>query len=382
MIDDDHKYMLKALALARRGVGSVEPNPAVGCVIVKGGEVIGAGWHKRFGGAHGEINALGQCRKKGIDTAGATMYVTLEPCCHEGKTGPCTKAIIEAGIGKVVAAVRDPSPHASGKGFAQLRESGIEVEVGICKEQAQLLNAGFLKFAATGRPWVICKWAQTIDGKVAWGDGAGQERWISNEVSRKEVHKLRRRVGAVLVGINTVLADDPLLTARPGRRLKPLRVVLDANLRIGAGCRLVRTAKKGPVLIVAGRQAVAKELARMEKLRKTGAEVVGVEVSGGLCDIDSVLGELGGRGVSQLLVEGGPEVIASFLQGGFVDEVWVYISPRILGGRGGASISEAVMRLTDVIDLRGVEIKQFAGDVRICGLLSEPGGYEQVEGNL
>ncbi|MHC4630458.1 MAG: bifunctional diaminohydroxyphosphoribosylaminopyrimidine deaminase/5-amino-6-(5-phosphoribosylamino)uracil reductase RibD, partial [Planctomycetota bacterium] len=209
----DIKYMAMALKLARRGIGSVEPNPAVGAVIVKANQIIGRGWHKKFGGPHAEINALQDCKSLGVNPRGATMYVTLEPCSHQGKTGPCTKAIIAAGLAKIFVATIDPSEHSNGTGLEQLRNAGIAVHSGPCETEARLLNAPFIKFAATSRCWVTLKWAQSIDGKLATTEprssGSG---WISSEQSRKDVHKLRRRAGGILVGINTVLVDDPLLT--------------------------------------------------------------------------------------------------------------------------------------------------------------------------
>jgi len=216
----DIKYMGMALKLAQRGIGMVEPNPAVGAIIIKANQIVGRGWHEKFGGPHAEINALQDCKTLGVNPRGATMYVTLEPCSHQGKTGPCTEAIIAAGLAKVFVATIDPSKHANGAGLEQLRNAKIQVHTGLCETEARLLNAPFIKFAATGKCWVILKWAQSIDGKLAKTEprpsGSG---WISGEESRKDVHKLRQRVGGILVGINTVLADDPLLTARPVRSL-------------------------------------------------------------------------------------------------------------------------------------------------------------------
>ena len=253
----DTKYMGMALRLARRGIGSVEPNPAVGAVIVKANQIIGSGWHKKFGGPHAEINALEDCKTLGVNPRGAAMYVTLEPCSVQGKTGPCTQAIIEAGLAKVFVATIDPSEHADGKGIEQLRDAGIEVQTDICETEARLLNAPFIKFAATGRCWVILKWAQSIDGKLAVTEprpsGSG---WISGEQSRKDVHRLRLRAGAILVGINTVLADDPLLTAKPSKGKKPTRIVLDSSLRIPLDCKLLATAIKAPVLIYTSQNSV------------------------------------------------------------------------------------------------------------------------------
>ena len=239
-----------ALKLAARGVGSVEPNPAVGAVIVKDGQIIGKGFHKKFGGPHAEINALVDCRAKGLDPVGAALYVTLEPCCHFGKTPPCADALIEAKIARVVTAVMDPSPHAAGKGIEKLRAAGIEVEVGICEKEAALLNAPFFKFAKTNLPWVILKWAQSIDGKLAYANPAADGQWLSNGQSRKDAHDLRRRVQAILVGIKTVIADDPLLTPRPSKGKNPLRVVLDVDLRMPHESKLLQTAKEFPLLVV------------------------------------------------------------------------------------------------------------------------------------
>jgi diaminohydroxyphosphoribosylaminopyrimidine deaminase/5-amino-6-(5-phosphoribosylamino)uracil reductase len=369
MSSDDEKYMQTALKLAARGIGFVEPNPAVGCVIVKSGQVIGRGWHRKFGEGHAEINALEDCKKQAVGPAGSTMYVTLEPCCHQGQTPPCTDAIIAAKPAKVLVAVIDPSPHANGKGVEILRRAGIEVQVGLCEEQARLLNAPFFKFTTTGRPWVILKWAQSIDGKVAYKDIA--QKWISNDLSRKDVQKLRRRVGCILVGINTVLADDPLLTVRPKARKQPLRIVLDSRLRIPIKAKLLRTAGKVPIMIVSSRQAVEEHLATVARINKKGAEVLAVPAYRGKCEIDLLLDELAQRNVAQLLVEGGPKVITSFLKERLVDEVCVYITPKLLGAEGAADISESLAALTKAVGLDNVNIKQFGNNVRLSGLVRQ-----------
>lgn len=369
MQDADEKFMLLTLKLAQRGIGRVEPNPAAGCVIVKDNQVIGKGWHKVFGGPHAEVNAIEDCKKHGFDPAGATIYVTLEPCCHYGKTGPCTDAIISAEPARVFVATIDPSAHAQGKGVEKLRAAGIEVRTGLCQQQGRLLNGPFMKFAETGRCWVILKWAQSIDGKVAWADG-GSQRWISNEPSRKDAHKLRRRVGAILVGINTVLADDPLLTPRPGMDKKPVRVVLDTNLKIPLDCRLLDTAPKTPVLVVTSEQAASKNPQSARQISQKGAELLTVPVKQGMCDLAFVLEQLSGRGISRLLVEGGPAVITSFLQANLADEVYIYIASKILGGKGDIEISQSMAKFTDGLDLHYVDIKKFGDDVRIKGLLN------------
>ena len=369
MVTQDEKYMSVALKLARRGIGSVEPNPAVGAVIVKANQIIGSGRHKKFGGPHAEINALDDCKTLGVNPRGAVMYVTLEPCSVQGKTGPCTQAIIEAGLAKVIVAMIDPSEHAGGKGIEQLRDAGIEVQTGICETQARLLNAPFIKFAATGKCWVTLKWAQSIDGKVALTElrpsGSG---WISGEQSRKDVHKLRRRAQAILVGVNTVIADDPLLTARPSRGKKLTRIVLDSHLRLPPDCKLIKTAKKSPVLIYTNENTVRTYSEIVAQITKKGAEVLAYPDAQGRSNLYFLLDELSKRGVAQLLVEGGPRVLTSFLKEGLADEVVVYIAPKILGAQGSADITEPMAELTQAVGLHYVDIERFGDDVRLTGL--------------
>ncbi len=367
----DEKFMCSALKLAQKGIGSVEPNPAVGCVIVRAGQVIGKGYHKKFGGPHAEVKALEDCRTHGLTPEGGALYVTLEPCCHWGKTGPCTETIIKAKIARVVAATIDPSAHAHGAGLEQLRDAGIAVEVGLCEPQARLLNAPFFKHVTTGQPWVILKWAQSIDGKLAYADPSPERRWITNEASRRDVHRLRRRVGAILVGINTVLADDPLLTPRPSRGRKPVRVVLDRQFKIPLEGKLLRTAKTTPVLIYAGKTAVEGDPQRAAQVRATGAEVLAYEGSSGRPDLRLLLHRLSGDGVQQVLVEGGPHVAASFLQEGLVDEICVYIAPKLLGSAGTACLDQPLANLAHEMGLHHVQIKPFGGDVRIRGTLED-----------
>ena len=361
--------MRMALRLARRGIGSVEPNPAVGAVIVKANQIIGRGRHKKFGGPHAEINALEDCKTLGVNPRGAEMYVTLEPCSVQGKTGPCTQAIIEAGLAKVFVAMIDPSEHAKGKGIAQLRDAGIEVQTSICETQAKILNAPFIKFAVTGRCWVTLKWAQSIDGKVATVEprpsGSG---WISGEQSRKDVHKLRRRAQAILVGVNTVIADDPLLTARPSRGKELTRIVLDSHLRIPLDCKLIKTAKKSPVLIYTNESTVRTNPEIVAKITKKGAEVLIWPDTQGRSNLYFLLDELSKRGIAQLLVEGGPRVLTSFLKEGLADEIVVYIAPKILGAQGSVDITGPMAELTQAVGLHHVDIKRFGDDVRLRGL--------------
>ncbi len=372
MSDQDEKYMRMALKLARRGIGSVEPNPAVGAVIVKANQVIGKGRHEKFGNPHAEINALEDCKTLGVNPRGAAMYVTLEPCSHVGKTGPCTQAIIEAGPAKVFVAMLDPSEHAGGKGIEQLRDAGIEVQVGLCETEARLLNAPFIKFATTGKCWVTLKWAQSIDGKVAVTEprtsGSG---WISGEQSRKDVHKLRRRSQAILVGVNTVIADDPLLTARPGKGKKLIRIVLDNNLRIPLNCKLIKTARKSPVLIYTKEKTVRANPEIAEKITKKGTEVLAWPDTDGRSNLYFLLDGLSKRGIAQLFVEGGPRVLTSFLKEELADEIVVYIAPKILGAQGSVDITGPMAELTQAISLHYVDIKRFGGDVRLRGLTAK-----------
>lgn len=364
----DEKFMRVALRLAEKGIGLVEPNPAVGCVITKAGQEIGRGYHKRFGGPHAEVNAIENCKALGFKTEGATMYVTLEPCCHQGKTGPCTQAVIAAGIKRVIAATLDPSAHASGKGVEQLRRAGIEVEVGLCEQEAKLVNAPFFKFVTTGKCWVILKWAQSIDGKLAFVDQSPERRWITNEASRNDAHKLRRRAGAIIVGIKTVLADDPMLTPRPSKGKKPLRVVLDDSLQVPLTCRLLRTTKTSPVLIYTREETAKADPKAVERITKKGAEVLTWPDTPSGSNLPFLLESLSKRGVAQVLVEGGPTVLASFLKQDLADEMCVYISPKVLGAAGAASISEPMADLVQALQLSHVSIKAFGEDTRISGM--------------
>jgi diaminohydroxyphosphoribosylaminopyrimidine deaminase/5-amino-6-(5-phosphoribosylamino)uracil reductase len=361
-----------ALRLAKRGLGSVEPNPAVGAIIIKGDKVIGRGRHKKFGGPHAEINALEDCKKSGNDPRGAQMYVTLEPCCHQGKTGPCTQAIISAGIAKVFVAMVDPSKHASGKCIEQLCGAGIEVQTGICEIEARLLNAPFIKYATTGKCWVTLKWAQSIDGKLAMTEpqtsGSG---WISSQKSRKDVHKLRRRISGILVGINTVIADDPLLTARPGKGKKAIRIVLDNRLRIPLSSKLIKTANKHPLLIYTRQDSVSESPKVVKKISKKGIELLIHPQTGEVSKLHFLIEELSKRGIGHLLVEGGPKVLTSFLKEGLADEVVIYIAPRILGAQGCADITKPMNELAQTTGLHYIDVERFGDDVRLRGLTAK-----------
>jgi diaminohydroxyphosphoribosylaminopyrimidine deaminase/5-amino-6-(5-phosphoribosylamino)uracil reductase len=364
--------MQMALGLAKRGIGSVEPNPVVGCVIVKSDQIIGRGWHKQFGGPHAEINALQDCQALGVSPKGATLYATLEPCCHEGKTGPCTNALIAAGVRKVVVATGDPSTHANGAGLRQLQEAGIDVVTGICEDQARLINAPFFKFVETGQCWVVLKWAQSLDAKLDHADPA-RGQWLSSEASRSDGHVLRRRAGAVLVGVNTVVADDPQLTPRPSKGRNPLRVVLDRGLRIPLTSHLVSTARRHPVLIQTAAGALDANPKAAKALQKRGVELMTGPEGPGNTNLRPLLEQLATRGVQQVLVEGGARVIASFLQEGLADEICVYVTPSLLGRHGAADLGDALSVLTDPVRFSQIEVKRIDEDVRITGLVRSPG---------
>ncbi len=364
------KYMLEALELAARGFGAVEPNPMVGCVIFKDDNVIGRGWHKQFGDAHAEINALADCRGNGNDAVGASMCVTLEPCCHYGKTGPCTEAIIKAGISRVYVAMIDPSDKVGGKGIEQLREAGIEVKVGLCEKQAARLNPAFIKYSKTGRPWVILKWAQTIDGKL---NGVGPEhKCISGEMSRKDVHKTRRSCQAILVGVNTVIADDPMLTARPDRGRGLLRVVLDNKLEMPIESKLLNTVEQSDVLVVTTEDTFRSEQKKVEQIISKGAEVFAVKGDlAGLCEMVDVLEELGRLGVQRLLVEGGREVIGTILRNDLADELNIYIAPKIYGSKGRVDIYDTLAEFDLAGDFLDAQTGLFGEDVKVRAILKE-----------
>jgi len=354
----DERHMRLALRLAARGRGRVEPNPMVGAVVVRGGTVIGKGWHRRFGGPHAEVNAV---LDAGGRAAGATVYVTLEPCAHFGKTPPCAGFLVEHKVGRVVVACRDLFPETAGKGIARLRRAGVHVEVGLLGNEARSLNAPFFKLVSTGMPYVTAKWAMTLDGKIA--TKSGDSMWISSEEARKCAHKVRGRVDAVVVGIGTVLADDPELTCRLARGRTPKRVVLDTRARLPLGSKLVRSAGETPVVVAVSERAPAK---RAEALMKHGCKVVTFPEKGGRVDVVRVLEWLGSMRVTNVLVEGGGEVLGSFFDAKVVDEVLAFIGPKVVGGRGKSPVlGGGVARLTDAAEFDLVESRRFGSTVLV-----------------
>ena len=322
--------MVQALQLAARGEGYVEPNPMVGCLIAREEEVLATGWHRQFGGPHAEVAAIDAAEKAGEELRGATLYVTLEPCCHHGKTPPCTEAIINSGIRRVVIARRDPFPQVDGGGIAQLEAAGLEVLTGCLAAEAQDLNAPYLMRVSNNRPWIIAKWAMTLDGKLA--TVTGDSRWISSAASREVVHRLRARMDAILVGRETAVADDPLLTARPQDDMiarTATRIVLDSSARLPLNSQLVRSARQTPVLVAVAESAPRKSCS---SLQASGCEVFYCLGASRGERVAYLMQELARRGMTNVLVEGGSQVFGCLLDAQLMDEVHVFIAPKLVGG--------------------------------------------------
>lgn len=322
----DAGWMRRAIELAQRGEGLVEPNPMVGCVVVRNGEVLTEGWHRYFGGPHAERDAL-QNAGEGRDLSGATWYVTLEPCCHHGKTPPCTGAIIASRPQRVVVALRDPFPLINGRGFEEITRAGIEVVVGLEEAAARQLCAPFLKRIHTQRPWVIAKWAMTLDGKIA--TSTGDSRWISGSESRRRVHVLRGRVDGIMVGAGTAVADDPRLTPRPEGVRTAIRMIVDRHATLPLDSQLVRTAKEVPVRVFVGPAA---DQERCRKLTDAGVDVVACSANNRIKMVDQVLDHCGKAGMTNILVEGGGALLGALRDGNHIDEAHVFIAPKIVGG--------------------------------------------------
>ena len=334
-MSEPHEHFMKlALQLAQEGRGAVEPNPMVGAVIVRGDRVIVAGYHQAFGGIHAEREAIADAERKGANLRGATMYVTLEPCCHYAKTPPCTAAIISSGIRRVVIAMEDPDERVAGRGIQQLLSARIKVTLGFCEDEARLLMAPYVKFKTEHQPWVICKWAQTTDGYLALP--AGQERWITSDEAREHVHLLRGQCDGILVGVETVIADDPLLTNRSqwrtGPARQPGRVVLDSKLSIPVDCRLLASSDAAPVIIATTLDAARHHRGHVGTLSELDVEVLPLPADpNGRVSLPALLDNLGKRQWTYLLVEGGEQVLRSFIDEGLADELEVYVAPKTVG---------------------------------------------------
>jgi diaminohydroxyphosphoribosylaminopyrimidine deaminase/5-amino-6-(5-phosphoribosylamino)uracil reductase len=363
--DTDRRHLARAIELAEQGRGRVSPNPLVGAVVARGDTVLGEGWHSAYGQAHAEVEALSAA---GADVEAATLYISLEPCCHHGRTPPCTDAILAAGIQRVVVASDDPSEKASGRGLGILRDEGVAVEVvdGDLSDRARHLNQPFRKHARTGRPWVLFKSAMSLDGKVA--TSSGDSRWISGAASRRLVHQWRAECDAVAVGIGTALADDPRLTARdlpgaaPSGLPQPTRVIFDTTARLPLESQLVRAADEVPLVVVVSRAARKADLSALEG---AGADVIVVTGENGPAQVQAALDRLGERGITSMLLEGGPRLAGGFLDADEIDEIRLFIAPLLLGARaardplegtGAESIAEAVRAQAMTCDRVGEDL--------------------------
>ena len=332
----DETYMKQALKLARKGLGKTSPNPMVGAIIVKANQIIGQGYHRRYGGNHAEINAFQSARES---LTGATLYVTLEPCCYHGKTPPCVEAIIQNSIGKVIIGTLDPNPRVNGSSVAILNQHGIETKVGVLEAECRDLNEAHFKYMTTGLPLVTLKFAQTMDGRIA--TATGDSRWISSDKFRRLAHKLRATNDAVMVGIDTVLADNPRLTVRLVKGRSPTRVILDSRLRIPLEAEVVRSQEAAPTIIATTSRADEKKLS---SLRNIGIEVLLIqEDEAGEVDLRHLLSLLGERNISSVLVEGGAGVITSLLRHHLADKVMLAIAPKIMG-KGIEAVGELNIR--------------------------------------
>ena len=367
----DQQLLERAIELGRNGLGSVSPNPQVGAVVARDGEVLGEGWHERCGEAHAEVKAIADCG--GADLTGATLYVSLEPCCHEGRQPACTDAITAAGIGRVVVASDDPTEKASGRGLGILRDEGVEVELasGDLAATARLENQAFRKHARTGKPWVLFKSAMSIDGKVATSEGDSQ--WISDASSRELVHVWRAEVDAVAVGIGTAMADDPQLTVRtPGAEKQPRRIVFDSDARLALDSQLVSQAPEVELIVVVSRAAPRSAI---EALESAGAEVVVVSGENEPLRVSDALSQLGKLDppVTSLLLEGGPHLAGAFFDAGEIDEIRLFIAPLVLGGANARDPLEGMgaTMIADATRALALTTEIVADDVLLTARLRE-----------
>lgn len=362
---DDYQYMARALELARRGLYTTHPNPRVGCVLVRDGKVIGEGFHQRAGEGHAEVNAL----KNAGDAKGATAYVTLEPCSHFGRTPPCALGLIEAGVSRVVAAMTDPNPKVSGQGLSKLSDAGIETSSGLLETQARELNPGFLSRMERGRPYVRLKLAMSVDGRTAMA--SGESKWITGAEARADVHQLRARSSAVITGIGSILSDDSSLTVRTEQlsnrvasqitHHQPLRVVLDSELRMPLNAKMLTLA--GRTLIVTSADLSSeKGLA----LKNAGAELLALGNTGGRVDLQSLMAYLAAQeSVNELLVETGAELAGAFIEARLVDELWVYMAPKLMGSDARPLVKLDFGFMSEAIDLSLKDLRQFGNDIRM-----------------
>ncbi|MGO8989320.1 MAG: bifunctional diaminohydroxyphosphoribosylaminopyrimidine deaminase/5-amino-6-(5-phosphoribosylamino)uracil reductase RibD [bacterium] len=362
-MDDEH-WMRKALRLAEKGRGRTSPNPLVGAILVKNGNVVGEGYHARAGEAHAEIIALQRAREQ---AKGATLYINLEPCTHYGKTPPCAPQVIEAGVKSVTIGVEDPNPLVKGKGIETLKKAGLSVRVGILEKECRKLNEAFCKYITAKEPFVILKVAATLDGKIATREG--NSKWISGETSRRFVHKLRDQVDGVLVGIGTILGDDPLLTARIKGGRDPYRIVLDSQLKVPEEAKVFGDSPT-KVIIVATESAPKDKI---ERLGKRGVRILTLESKGGRIDLKSCLSKLGEIGMVSLMVEGGNRVNGSFLDEGLIDKLLLFLSPKLIGDPHAPGIfgGRGVSKLQEAIPLKEIKARRIGEDILLEGYLEQ-----------
>ncbi len=354
--------MKKALRLAQAGMGCVHPNPLVGAVLVKNGKVLGAGAHENYGGPHAEVHAIRRAKKK---PAGSTLYVTLEPCAHYGKTPPCTDLILRSGIKKIVIGAGDPNPKVSGRGIRALKKAGLSVSSGILEDEALSLNKDYNYWVRKKIPYVTLKWAQSLDGKIH--DPGGRSRWISSSQSRRLVHQIREKADAILIGIETLLADNPLLSTRLKNRLgpQPLKIILDSRLRTPLKAKIFSRVSPGPVLIATASSA---PMAQVRRLMKK-AEILKLPGKRGRVDLLALFKILGRRGVVSLLVEGGSEVIKNVLSRKLAREVYCFVAPKVIGRRGvpGPVVGKGILGIQRALKIKGATVKKVGHDFLIRG---------------
>lgn len=359
------EYMRRALELARKGEGHTSPNPMVGCVVVKDGWIISEGYHEKYGEFHAERNALTRCTE---DTAGADLYVTLEPCCHQGKTPPCTDIIIEKKIARVFVGSMDSNPLVAGKGVQILRDHGIYVETGILDAECRKLNEVFYHYIATKTPFVVMKYAMTLDGKIACA--TGDSKWVTGEIARTQVHRMRGRYRGIMVGIGTVLADDPMLNCRVEGGVDPVRIICDSNLRIPTESQIVKTASDIETIVACSQEALESERKqeKIRRLKEAGIQIIGTEGAHGV-NLVELMKKLGGQNIDSILLEGGGTLNASALEDGIVNKVYAYIAGKLIGGMDARSPVEGmgIDRMADAITLQNVEIEKLGDDFCIVG---------------
>lgn len=356
--DTDKKYMRMAIALAKKGEGMTSPNPSVGAVIVKSGKVIGRGYHKFCGGPHAEIYALNEA---GAKARGATLYVTLEPCDHFGRTPPCTDAIITSGIKKVFISMKDPNPINSGRGIKKLNRYGINTSTGILKDEAMLLNKPYIKLITTRMPYVTVKIAESLDGKIA--TRTGDSKWISCESSRRYVHKLRRSADAVMVGVNTLIRDDPMLLSNAAGKRQPIRIIVDSRFRTPLSARIFSNRESR--VIIATTRNVSRKIS--ERYESRGASILIVKRKGRRVDLKDLMKVLGRMNIMNVLVEGGGELIAGLMEGCLVDKFLFFIAPKIIGGRNAPTSVEGIGagRMKDAFMFGNIRLKRFGQDILV-----------------